>query len=172
MSKTPRRKRGSSNSSDGTYRVGRGRPPEHSRFRPGQSGNPRGRRKGIRNVRSEFELMMRIPVQIMLNGKPRKISSLAGMLYRLREKALNGDLRAIVANIELAEKFGLGEKISKAGFSKEDAEVWRVLQRRLLSGAAPDSSKDQETEEGSALKEPDRDEPPIERYRRKKPPKT
>jgi hypothetical protein len=31
------------------YQVGYGRPPVHSRFRPGQSGNPRGRPKGARN---------------------------------------------------------------------------------------------------------------------------
>jgi hypothetical protein len=30
--------------------VGYGRPPVHTRFKPGQSGNPRGRRKGQRNV--------------------------------------------------------------------------------------------------------------------------
>jgi len=166
MSNTPRRKRRSTNSG-GTYRIGRGRPPEHSRFRPGQSGNPRGRRKGISNVKTDFELMMGIPVKIIVNGKPRKISTLAGMLYRLREKGLNGDLRAITAIIELSERFNLGEKVSKAGFSREDAEVWRVLQRRLLSGAASDLIKDEETEEPSTTKKLDPDDAPIERYRRK-----
>ena len=32
--------------SQGNYTVGYGRPPEHSRFRKGQSGNPRGRPRG------------------------------------------------------------------------------------------------------------------------------
>src|SRR5687768_11122353 len=31
------------------YQVGYGKPPVHSRFKPGQSGNPRGRPKGARN---------------------------------------------------------------------------------------------------------------------------
>ena len=31
------------------YEVGNGKPPEHSRFKPGQSGNPRGRPKGAKN---------------------------------------------------------------------------------------------------------------------------
>ena len=31
------------------YEVGYGKPPAHSRFRPGQSGNPRGRPRGARN---------------------------------------------------------------------------------------------------------------------------
>ena len=32
------------------YEVGYGRPPQHTQFRPGQSGNPAGRRKGVRNL--------------------------------------------------------------------------------------------------------------------------
>jgi len=33
------------------YAVGYGKPPEHSRFKPGQSGNPRGRPRGSKNRR-------------------------------------------------------------------------------------------------------------------------
>jgi len=32
-----------------SYEVGYGKPPAHTRFRKGQSGNPRGRTKGSRN---------------------------------------------------------------------------------------------------------------------------
>ena len=32
------------------YEVGKGRPPQHSRWQPGQSGNPRGRPKGARSL--------------------------------------------------------------------------------------------------------------------------
>jgi Family of unknown function (DUF5681) len=34
------------------YKVGYGRPPEHSRFKRGQSGNPRGRPRKHRNFRT------------------------------------------------------------------------------------------------------------------------
>jgi len=37
---------------DHDYEVGYGRPPVHARFRPGQSGNPKGRPKGSRNKRT------------------------------------------------------------------------------------------------------------------------
>lgn len=33
------------------YDVGYGKPPEHTRFKPGQSGNPKGRPKGAKNKR-------------------------------------------------------------------------------------------------------------------------
>jgi len=32
------------------YEIGYGNPPKHTRFRPGRSGNPAGRRKGVRNL--------------------------------------------------------------------------------------------------------------------------
>ncbi len=38
--------------SDEDYRVGNKRPPRHSQFKPGVSGNPKGRRKGSVNLRS------------------------------------------------------------------------------------------------------------------------
>jgi hypothetical protein len=43
--------------------VGYGRPPEHTRFRKGHSGNPKGRPKGTRNLLTDVqeELAERIP---------------------------------------------------------------------------------------------------------------
>ena len=35
------------------YEVGYRRPPAHYQFRPGQSGNPAGRRKGVRNLATD-----------------------------------------------------------------------------------------------------------------------
>ena len=39
-------------SEEGMYQVGYCRPPLHSRFKPGQSGNPKGRPKQSRNMRT------------------------------------------------------------------------------------------------------------------------
>jgi len=36
---------------DADYEVGYARPPEATRFRPGRSGNPKGRPKGAKNKR-------------------------------------------------------------------------------------------------------------------------
>ena len=36
------------------YEVGYGKPPSHTRFKPGESGNPRGRPRGSRNAQPSF----------------------------------------------------------------------------------------------------------------------
>lgn len=75
--------------------VGYGKPPVHTRFKPGQSGNPRGRPKGQRNLAGEIERAMAMPVPVTVNGRRRKVSTITALVWRLREKALNGDLKSL-----------------------------------------------------------------------------
>lgn len=35
-----------------SYSVGYGKPPAHSRFQPGQSGNPKGKKKGAKSFKT------------------------------------------------------------------------------------------------------------------------
>ena len=50
-----------------TYEVGYGRPPKKTRFKPGQSGNPKGRPSGTRNLETDLreELNEQIPVALV-----------------------------------------------------------------------------------------------------------
>ncbi len=75
--------------------VGYGKPPVHTRFKPGQSGNPRGRPKGQRNLAGEIARAMAMPVPVTVNGRRRKVSTITALVWRLREKALNGDLKSL-----------------------------------------------------------------------------
>src|SRR5271156_4654170 len=55
-----------------TYEVGYGRPPLHSRFIKGQSGNPSGRKKGLRTLRTIVEEEGEVIIRIIENGRRRK----------------------------------------------------------------------------------------------------
>ena len=92
-------------SKGGAYKIGYRKPPVHSRFRPGQSGNPRGRRKGVRNIKTDVKRTLRMPLTVTEGGRKRKRSTQEAALMVLREKALRGDTRALNSLIELALRF-------------------------------------------------------------------
>jgi Family of unknown function (DUF5681) len=85
------------------YKVGKSRPPESSRFKPGQSGNPKGRPKGSKNLDTIFAELMNKKVVCSENGKNRKISVREGMLRRLIQEALNGNSKVILQLLEWHE---------------------------------------------------------------------
>jgi hypothetical protein len=96
------------------YEVGYRRPPEHSRFRPGQSGNPAGRRKGVRNLMTDVQRTLRVPVKVTEGGRTRKISTQEGLLMRLREKGLQGNARSLDRLLELAQRYNNEGEIGPA----------------------------------------------------------
>jgi Family of unknown function (DUF5681) len=81
--------------SDRSYEVGYAKPPLHTRFRKGQSGNPKGRGKGTKNFATIFMKAMSQPVTITENGKRRKISKLDAAVTQLANDAARGDKKAI-----------------------------------------------------------------------------
>jgi hypothetical protein len=81
--------------------AGYGNPPKDHRFTPGKSGNPRGRPKGARNMRTDLAKMMKRKVTVRENGRPRRISRQEAMLLSLYDKALHGDVRAVMSIINM-----------------------------------------------------------------------
>src|SRR2546430_5906020 len=87
------------------YEVGYRKPPQHTRFRAGRSGNPAGRRKGVRNLATDVKRILKVPVKVKENGRSREISTQEGALMVLREKALKGDARSLDRLLEYASRF-------------------------------------------------------------------
>ncbi|MCY3732928.1 MAG: DUF5681 domain-containing protein, partial [Chloroflexi bacterium] len=50
------------------YDVGFGKPPKHSRFKKGKSGNPKGRPKGSRNFSMVVKETLEEPVRVTSHG--------------------------------------------------------------------------------------------------------
>ena len=89
--------------------VGKGNPPKHTRFKKGQSGNPKGRPKGTKNFKTDVQSTLAEPVKVTKDGAPKNVSSQKAALLRLREKALNGDARALDKYLALAKEFNAEE---------------------------------------------------------------
>jgi hypothetical protein len=77
--------------------IGFGRPPRATRFKPGCSGNPRGRPRGAKARRTIVEDLARELHWVTEDGHQRQRTTLELIILRLRAKALSGDLRAIEA---------------------------------------------------------------------------
>ena len=76
------------------YEIGFGKPPVHSRFKPGQSGNPKGRPRGARGLKAEFRRELDELVEITENGKVLKLPKRRVVIKALIAKAANKDVRA------------------------------------------------------------------------------
>jgi hypothetical protein len=75
--------------------VGYRKPPKHTRFAKGVSGNPRGRPKGSRNLRTLLDTELDRPITIReQGGRSRKLSKAEALIKRMVNTALEGDLRA------------------------------------------------------------------------------
>lgn len=83
------------------YSVGYGKPPKHSQFKKGQSGNPNGRPKKSRNLRTLIQEELETPVILQENGRQIKTTKAAAMSKRIVNKALSGDPRAIQTLIRM-----------------------------------------------------------------------
>lgn len=74
--------------------VGYGRPPKHARWKKGQSGNPRGRPKGKRDVGAELLDELGELIQITEGGRTRSITKLRALVKSLTARGIKGDTRA------------------------------------------------------------------------------
>src|ERR1700675_246952 len=78
----------------GDYSVGYGRPPKHTQFPKGKSGNDKGRPPGSKNMRSEIRNVYLEPVPMTLKGKRRRV---AGIVALARTRLKNAFTRDRVA---------------------------------------------------------------------------
>ena len=124
--------------------VGYKKPPKHTRFRKGQSGNPAGRTKGTRNFKTDVRKQLNEPVSVRDGGSVRSVSSQEAGLMKLRAKALAGDQRALDRLLGLAERYAIEEEAddAEAALSGEDeAIIERFIERALKERDADSSSE-------------------------------
>ena len=73
------------------YEVGYGKPPRSTRFKKGQSGNPRGRPSGSKNLSTLLSEALNEPVIVTENGRRRKISKRQAIIKQLVNQSAKGD---------------------------------------------------------------------------------
>jgi hypothetical protein len=89
------------------YRVGYGRPPRSTQFKPGQVGNPKGRPRGSANARTVVERALKKQITVRKGKKTCKMSMLEALADTYAIKAVQGDRHAAGVLIGLAIKTGV-----------------------------------------------------------------
>jgi len=82
-------------------KVGPGKPPRHTRFKPGQSGNPNGRPKGSKNFATILQQQLTKMVTITVDGKPKRVSVQEVIARRLATDSMKGTTKAMELLIRL-----------------------------------------------------------------------
>ncbi|HEY8005641.1 MAG TPA: DUF5681 domain-containing protein [Methylocella sp.] len=117
------------------YKIGKGRPPRHTRWEKGTSGNPGGKKKGAVNLETTFQEAVIRPVTLTLNGEKKVISALDALVMRLFDNGIKGDIKAINSILDRIERLIKSEQKQDPETSEEDIEILqRVLAKREFSG--------------------------------------
>jgi len=91
MSKRPTRRKATSEPVRGNNEVGYSRPPKEHQFKPGRSGNPKGRPKGAQNEATIWQSVLNKKIAIREGGRTRKVSLLEAIILKYVEDALKGN---------------------------------------------------------------------------------
>jgi hypothetical protein len=117
------------------HAVGYKRPPTHTQFKPGRSGNPAGRpRGGAVNLATVAAKTFLEKITIIEKGRRRKITMLEALFKQQTNKAVTGDGRAFSEIMKVAKM--LEDGLSTAGSAPEslpeaDQQVMKSLLARI-----------------------------------------
>jgi hypothetical protein len=117
-------------------RVGYAKPPKHTRFKPGQSGNLKGRPKGTLNMATVLERTLRAKVVVNENGRRRTITKLEAAIQQLTNKAASGELKALqllAGLVRSAEERTAQTVIPTATLDEADEKVMVGILKRMES---------------------------------------
>lgn len=117
------------------YAVGYGKPPEHSRFQAGQSGNPKGRPKGSLNLATAVNRALREKIIVTANGRRKSMTKLDVAIKGLVNRAVKGDAKAMQQLLGLGPLVGIEAESGTPAIDANDAAVMASLAQRL--GIAP-----------------------------------
>ena len=130
---------------NGNYDIGYKKPPKQGQFKPGQSGNPKGRPKGLQNLATDLQEELEQKILITEANISQEVTKQRAMLKTLFAKALKGETRA--ANVLIGLILGLEQanqnNTDGVAISEEDQAILTAYTKQLLGDKG--SSKQGET---------------------------
>jgi hypothetical protein len=131
----PKKPTGRASSAD--YEVGYGRPPKHTRFQPGRSGNPQGRPKGTKNLKTDLIEELGEKILVREGDQPRRVSKQRAIVKTLAARTLQGDARAASLLVSMMMRLldtGEGAPEVAEPLEEDELEILRAFEGRVRRG--------------------------------------
>ncbi|HEY2885167.1 MAG TPA: DUF5681 domain-containing protein [Rhizomicrobium sp.] len=105
-----------------TDEVGYCRPPKSSQWKPGQSGNPTGKKKGVNNFGTQLQKVLSKVVKVKIGGKAKKLTYIELMVNALFQHGMEGDTKNAAFALKLVEEFGIE---SPKPYPPKPGKIWK-----------------------------------------------
>ena len=115
------------------YEVGYKRPPREHQFKPGQSGNSKGRPKKNKNFVEDVKGEMNELIQIQEQGKLKKITKQKALAKRIVADALSGKTSIIKLLLPILSDKNFEIKDFEEDLSQEDQAILEDYIKRSLN---------------------------------------
>ena len=133
------------------YQVGPGKPPLHTRFKKGQSGNPRGRH--AKNLPALLVAALNQHVAVTENGRRRQITKREAVIAQLVNKSATADLRVTKMLLDILKGIerqgGTAPLPGPPRFTAADEEAIENLLARLRRAWEQEAATQTQTAQGS-----------------------
>jgi hypothetical protein len=119
--------------------IGYGNPPKTTRFKPGASGNPKGRPRRAKNLKTDLMEELREKVVIREGEQSRKVSKQRAVVKTLVAQTLKRDPRAATTLMSVLLKVvdpDAGAAPASPPLDAQERDVLEALKTRLLNEAA------------------------------------
>jgi hypothetical protein len=116
-----------------SYTVGYGKPPVHTRFAKGVSGNPRGKKKGQKSLRAILQEVFGEKISVRTSRGVRKVTKLRALVEKTMNDALTGNPRAVLHMVTFAKHAGLTQEaeVIEAATGELKEEDLAILKRYM-----------------------------------------